>query len=120
MSPRARPPTPGSGRPSLAFLPEAGCLVTRFVDGAPVPVEDLERVEIVGAVVRSVRALHACPPLPSSFPVFRIVEDYAALASGRGVHVPPAYDGGARPGGADRARRRDGAVAPSVRATTIC
>jgi thiamine kinase-like enzyme len=81
----------GVGPPVLAFLPEAGCLITRFVDGAPVPVEDLEREEIVGGVVRSVRALHACPALPSSFPVFRIVEDYAALAGGRGVHVPPAY-----------------------------
>ena len=81
----------GVGPPVLAFLPEAGCLVTRFVDGAPVPVEDLEREEIVGAVVRSVRAIHGCPPLPSTFPVFRIVEDYAALATGRGVDVPPAY-----------------------------
>ena len=81
----------GVGPPVLAFLPEAGCLVTRFVDGAPVPVEDLEGEHVIGAVVRSVHAIHGCPPLPSSFPVFRIVEDYAALASGRGVDVPPAF-----------------------------
>jgi thiamine kinase-like enzyme len=75
----------------LAFLPEAGCLVTRFVEGEPVPETDLEREEVVRAVVRSVRAIHACPPLPSAFPVFRIVEDYAALATERGVRLPPAY-----------------------------
>jgi thiamine kinase-like enzyme len=82
----------GVGPPVLAFLPEAGCLVTRFVGGAPVPVEDLESERVVGAVVRSVRAIHACPAFPSSFPVFRIVEDYAELAGGRGVQVPTQYD----------------------------
>jgi thiamine kinase-like enzyme len=82
----------GVGPPVVAFLPEAGCLVTRFVGGAPVPVEDLESERVIGAVVRSVRTIHACPPFPSSFPVFRIVEDYAELAGGRGVQVPAEYD----------------------------
>jgi thiamine kinase-like enzyme len=82
----------GVGPQILAFLPEAGCLVSRYVDGAAVPQEDLQRPDVVAAVVRSVRALHACGPIPSTFPVFRIVEDYAALAGARGVPLPPAYD----------------------------
>ena len=81
----------GVGPPVVAFLPEAGCLITRFVGGAPVPVEDLEGERVIGAVVRSVRAIHACPAFPSSFPVFRIVEEYAELAGGRGVPIPPEY-----------------------------
>ena len=81
----------GVGPPVLAFMPEAGCLVTRFVDGAPVPVEELERPDVIAAVVRSVRAVHACAPIPSTFDVFRIVEEYAALARGRGVPLPPAH-----------------------------
>jgi len=36
----------------FAFLPELGALVTRFVQGAHIPEEDLEREEILGAVVR--------------------------------------------------------------------
>ena len=33
------------------------------------------------------------PPIPSSFPVFRIVEDYRAIAAeARGVVTPPAFD----------------------------
>src|SRR5439155_1316908 len=41
--------------------------------------------------VRSVKAIHACPPVRSTFPVFRIVEDYRGLASDRGVAIPSAY-----------------------------
>ncbi len=82
----------GVGPQVVAFLPEAGCLVTRFVAGTTVPEEDLQRPDVIAAVVRSVRAIHACEPIPSAFPVFRIVEDYADLARTRGVTVPPGYD----------------------------
>ena len=81
----------GVGPPVVAFLPDDGCLITRFVDGAPVRVEDLERSDVIAAVARSVRTVHACAPIPSAFPVFRIVEDYAALARERGVQPPGAY-----------------------------
>jgi thiamine kinase-like enzyme len=83
----------GVGPEVVAFLPDAGnVFVSRFVEGAHIPEEDLRREDVLGAVVRSVRALHGCPPIPSAFPVFRIVEDYARIASGRGVQVPAAYD----------------------------
>jgi thiamine kinase-like enzyme len=81
----------GVGPPVVAFLPGSDCLVTRFVDGEPIPVEDLERPDVIAAVVRSIRAVHACPPIPSTFPVFRIAEEYAALARERGVPLPAAY-----------------------------
>lgn len=69
-----------------------GCLVTRFVEGRPIPEEDLERDDVLELVVRSVRAIHAAPPIPSAFPVFRIVERYRNLAAERGVPIPAAYD----------------------------
>jgi len=76
----------------FAFLPDLGALITRFVQGAHIPEEHLEREDVLGAVVRSVRAIHAGSPIPSSFPVFRIVEDYRAVAAERGVAAPPAFD----------------------------
>jgi thiamine kinase-like enzyme len=76
----------------FAFLPDLGALITRFVQGAHIPEDDLEREAVLGAVVRSVRAIHSGPPIPSSFPVFRIVEDYRAIAAERGVTAPPAFD----------------------------
>jgi thiamine kinase-like enzyme len=82
----------GVGPEVVAFLPETGCFVSRFVQGTHIPEEELRQGDALGLVVRSLRALHACPPIPSSFPVFRIVEAYFATASTRGVTVPDAYD----------------------------
>ena len=76
----------------FAFLPDLGALITRFVQGAHIPEQDLEREDVLRAVVRSVQAIHSGPPIPSSFPVFRIVEDYRAIAAERGVAAPPAFD----------------------------
>jgi thiamine kinase-like enzyme len=81
----------GVGPPVVAFLPESGCFVARFVNGDHIPVEDLRRDEVLGSVVRSVRRFHGCAPVPSSFNVFRIVEGYAETAEARGVNPPPAY-----------------------------
>jgi thiamine kinase-like enzyme len=76
----------------FAYLPQHSALITRFVPGDHIPEPDLEREEVLAAVVRSVRAIHGCPPIRSSFPVFRIVEDYRRIASERGVAIPPAYE----------------------------
>jgi len=76
----------------FAYLPERFALITRFVEGSPIPEEDLEREDVLGAVVRSVKAIHAGPPIPSTFPVFRIVEDYRAIAEARGVVAPSAFE----------------------------
>jgi len=68
-----------------------GCLVTRFVAGEPIPEEDLQREDVLEKVVRSIQAIHHSPPIPSTFPVFRIVERYRAMAADRGVAIPEAY-----------------------------
>jgi thiamine kinase-like enzyme len=76
----------------FAYLPEHSALITRFVLGDHIPEEDLQREDVLGPVIRSVKGIHACPPIRSSFPVFRIVEDYRRLASDRGVPIPRAYE----------------------------
>jgi thiamine kinase-like enzyme len=81
----------GVGPPVVAFLPESGCFVARFVDGAHIPTADLRKDDVLGSVVRSLRRFHACAPVPSSFNVFRVVETYAATAAERGVDPPAAY-----------------------------
>ena len=81
----------GVGPEVVAFLPDSGCFVARFVEGAHVPMADLRRDDVLGSVVRSVRAFHACAPIPSSFNVFRIVEGYGETAEARGVAPPAAY-----------------------------
>jgi thiamine kinase-like enzyme len=82
----------GVGPEIVVWMPERSCLVTRFVLGEPIPEDDLQRHEILGHVIRSVRAIHASAPIRSTFPVFRIVEDYARVATEHGVEVPGSYD----------------------------
>jgi thiamine kinase-like enzyme len=75
----------------FAFLPEHGALITRFVHADPLPPEDLERPEVMAAVVDSVKAIHGMASIPSTFDVFRVVRDYRAVAETRSVTVPDAY-----------------------------
>ena len=111
----------GVGPEVVAFLPDDGnVFVTRFVPGAHIPEEDLRREDVLGAVVRSVRTFHGCPPIPSSFPVFRIVEDYAADRRRAGAspcrrHTPRPRR--LRPGSRRRSHGHPRRARP---ATTIC
>ena len=72
----------GVGPEVVAFLPETGCFVTRFVDGSHIPMEDLRRDDVLGLVVRSLRAFHGCPPIPSLLPG---VPDRRAVPRDRGA-----------------------------------
>jgi thiamine kinase-like enzyme len=76
----------------FAYLPQHAALVTWFVPGDHIPERDLLREEVLAAVVRSIRVIHGCAPIRSTFPVFRIVEDYRRIASDRGVPIPSEYD----------------------------
>ena len=82
----------GVGPPVHAFLQDRGCLVTRFVQGDHIQQADLERESVLAPVVASIRAIHAFPPVSSTFPVFRIVEEYRGIARARGIAIPPAYE----------------------------
>jgi thiamine kinase-like enzyme len=82
----------GIGPEVFAYLPELGCLVTRWVDADPLGEGDLERPEVLGPVVDAIKAIHAGPPLSWSFDPFRIVEDYRRISEERGVAIPDAFD----------------------------
>lgn len=79
----------GSGPPVVAFIPEHGCLVTRYIAGTRVNPNDLQRPEVLSAAVGCLRAFHACPPLSTVFSVFRTTERYLQLAAERGVELSP-------------------------------
>jgi thiamine kinase-like enzyme len=81
----------GVGPEVFAALPVLRALITRFIEGTSIPQEDLANEETLSSVVRSVKGIHGCPPIRSSFPVFRIVEEYQELAVERDVAVPAAY-----------------------------
>jgi thiamine kinase-like enzyme len=82
----------GVGPEVMAFIRPEGILVTRFIEGSPVPDEAVHRPETLRRVGDSLRRIHDGPPIPGLFIPYRIVEAYRALAAARGVAIPPEYD----------------------------
>ena len=76
----------------VEYLPELGCLVTRWINAAPLAEGDLERDEVLEPAIRAIKAIHAGPRLDWTFDPFRVVEDYRRIAEERDVVVPGAYD----------------------------
>jgi thiamine kinase-like enzyme len=81
----------GTGPEVVAFLADDDVLVTRFVDGSPVPPEQLRTREGLARVVAALKPFHDGPPIGSRFDSFRVVETYAATAEEHGVPAPAAY-----------------------------
>jgi thiamine kinase-like enzyme len=81
----------GIGPEVLTFLEPEGYLVTRFVEGGPLPVEEVRRPDTLRLVAATLRRIHDGPAFPARFDAFRVVEAYLATAAGRGVSPPAAY-----------------------------
>jgi thiamine kinase-like enzyme len=75
----------------VTFVEPEGYLVTRYVDGGPLPAEEVRRPETLARIASMLRRFHDSAPLPGRFESFRVVEAYHATAAAHGVLVPPAY-----------------------------
>lgn len=95
----------GVGPEVVAFVD--GCLVTRFVAGAPAP-QGLEPA----AVAQLLRIVHSGPAIPGRFDAFRVVEAYRRAAEERGVPIPAAYAEAAARARAIEPRRRGAPLRP--------
>ena len=71
----------------VAFVEPEGYLVTRFVEGEPVTVDEMPLPEIAS----SLRRFHDGASIPGRFDSFRVVESYREIAAERGVDPPPAF-----------------------------
>ena len=69
-----------------------GSLITRFVEGRPVPVEEMRRPEVLRETAQTLRRVHEGPAFPARFDSFRIVEAYRDTAVEHGVPLPDAFD----------------------------
>jgi thiamine kinase-like enzyme len=82
----------GVGPEVAAFIRPEGYLVTRFIEGAPVSLEQVRQPDTLRRVADSIRRIHGGPAIPGLFVPLRIVEAYRALAIERGVTIPSAYE----------------------------
>ena len=81
----------GVGPEVIRFVEPEGWLVTRFIDGSPIPPELMREPETLERVASALRAIHAAPPVSGAFDSFGVVEDYLAIARSRGAPEPPEY-----------------------------
>jgi thiamine kinase-like enzyme len=82
----------GVGPEVVAFVRPEGYLVTRFIDGGPLPEADAHAPRNLARVARALRRFHDVPAIPGLFIPLRIVEAYRALALAHGVPIPHEYD----------------------------
>ena len=68
-----------------------GSLITRFVEGRPVPAEEMRRPEVLRETAGILRRVHEGPAFPATFDSFRVVEAYREIAAAHGVRVPDTY-----------------------------
>ena len=81
----------GVGPEVVAFVEPESCLVTRFVEGRPIPLETMRAPETIGRAARTLRLIHDGPHVPGRFDSFRVVESYRDTVLARGRAVPAAY-----------------------------
>ncbi len=93
----------GVGPEVVAFVD--GSLVTRFVEGEPVPVAQMREPATLREVAALLRRVHEGPAFPARFDAFRVVESYRDTAAAHGV-TAPGYAGVKET--ADRIERRLG------------
>jgi len=82
----------GIGPEVTAFIRPEGYLVTRFIVGEPISLEQVHQPATLRRVADSIRRIHGGPAIPGLFVPLRIVEAYLALALERGVPRPAAWD----------------------------
>jgi thiamine kinase-like enzyme len=80
----------GVGPEVLAFV--AGCLITRFIEGSPVPLDVMRQPRNLARTAHTLRTIHHAPLIPGRFDSFRVVETYAETAEDHGVTPPDDYD----------------------------
>jgi thiamine kinase-like enzyme len=82
----------GVGPEVVAFIRPEGYLLTRFIEGQPLPMDDAHHPGTLARVADSLRRFHGNPAIPGLFIPLRIVEAYRGLAIARGVRIPPEYE----------------------------
>jgi thiamine kinase-like enzyme len=81
----------GVGPQVERFVEPEGWLITSFIDGRPISIEDVRRPETIRRVAAALRRFHDAQPIPGRFDAHAIVEEYRLEAAERGVAIPAAY-----------------------------
>jgi len=81
----------GLGPDVAGFFETEGWLVTRFIDGRPIPPEEMRKPETIRRVAAALQKFHDAAPIPGRFDAHEVVEEYRREAEAHGVAIPDAY-----------------------------
>jgi thiamine kinase-like enzyme len=81
----------GIGPEVVRFVDPEGWLVTRFIEGVPIPPERMREPAMLERIAETLRRVHSAPPVSGSFDSFGVVEDYLMIARSRGAAEPADY-----------------------------
>ena len=82
----------GVGPEVEAFIEPEGYLVTRFVEGSPIPPERMREEATIARVAAVLSTIHGAPPIPGRFDAHRIVEDHLEKSLHCGVSRPDDFE----------------------------
>ena len=76
----------------VGFAEPEGWLVTRFIHGRPISLEEMHMPRTIWRVATALRRFHNSPPISGVFDSHAVVVDYAREAREHGVVIPDAYE----------------------------
>jgi thiamine kinase-like enzyme len=76
----------------VAFIEPEGYLVTKFIEGRPIPPEELRKPENIVRIAALLNEIHAMPSIPGVFSPFMIVRNYAKIAKEHNISFPDKFD----------------------------
>jgi thiamine kinase-like enzyme len=68
----------------LHFVEPEGYLLTRFIDGAPIPPAAMRQPAAIEETAKVLQRIHNLPPFPGAFSPFQVIAVYQRLAEARG------------------------------------
>ena len=74
------------------FIQPEGYLITRFVEGSPLSPQEVKQPENLKVIVEMLEKFHATSPIPGTFWVPQIVEDYSKIAKSHNIRFPDNFD----------------------------
>jgi thiamine kinase-like enzyme len=77
---------------AVAFIEPEGFIVTKFIEGRPIPPEELREPENIARVASLLNEIHAMPSIPGVFSPFMVVRSYTKIAQAHNVTFPEKFD----------------------------
>jgi thiamine kinase-like enzyme len=78
----------GVGPAVVDFIESEGWLVTRFIHGRPIGIEEMRGASVLPRVAEALRKIHSAAAIPGRFDSYAVVDEYRVEALAHGVALP--------------------------------